>query len=114
MTTNFKTIEPLVILNCFDKSLTVLILTACEGEYGLNCNKVCGLCYGNEQCDYENGACPNGCEDGYKGSKCKTGNKKVIQSCLCKKKKTGMMDADIIQIVINEFLLKFKLCNLFL
>lgn len=87
MTTNFKTIEPLVILNCFDKSLTVLILTACEGEYGLNCNKVCGLCYGNEQCDYENGACPNGCEDGYKGSKCKTGNKKGLQPCLCKKKK---------------------------
>lgn len=90
-----------------------MILTACEGEYGLNCNKVCGVCYGNEQCDYENGACPNGCEDGYKGSKCKTGNTKVIQPCLCKKKKTGMMDADIIQIVINEFLLKFKLCNLF-
>lgn len=63
-----------------------MILTACEGEYGLNCNKVCGVCYGNEQCDYENGACPNGCEDGYKGSKCKTGNTKVIQPCLCKKK----------------------------
>lgn len=63
-----------------------MILTACEGEYGLNCNKGCGVCYGNEQCDYENGACPNGCEDGYKGSKCKTGNKKVIQPCLCKKK----------------------------
>lgn len=39
MTTNFKTIEPLVILNCFDKSLTVLILTACEGEYGLTAIK---------------------------------------------------------------------------
>lgn len=48
MIINFKIIELFVILNCFDKSLIVLILIVCEGEYGLNCNKVCGLCYGNE------------------------------------------------------------------
>lgn len=45
---------------------------ACEGEYGVNCSKVCGACYGKEQCDYENGFCPNGCEDGYKGRQCTT------------------------------------------
>lgn len=78
-----------------------MILTACVSEYGLNCNKVCGFCYGNEQCDYENGACQNGCEDGYKGSKCKTGNKKVIQPCLCKKKKKT--EAWWMQILFKSF-----------
>lgn len=89
-----------------------MILTACEGEYGVNCSKVCGACYGKEQCDYENGACPNGCEDGYKGRQCRTGKNKIIQPCLCGKD-VGMVDADIIQIDFNEFFLKFKLYNHF-
>nr|XP_034322152.1 protein draper isoform X3 [Crassostrea gigas] len=47
-------------------------ISCVHGYTGSICNKVCGACYEKEQCDFKNGTCPSGCEDGYKGRQCKT------------------------------------------
>lgn len=41
-----------------------------NGTYGLNCLQPCGHCRDNEPCNYIDGTCPNGCQNGFLGSKC--------------------------------------------
>lgn len=46
----------------------------CEiGTYGVNCNETCGHCRDLNQCSYTNGTCFTGCNAGYHGAQCKTG-----------------------------------------
>ena len=50
----------------------VYLLPECSsGTYGKNCTKTCsGNCLHNEPCDHIDGACTDGCEDGYIGNIC--------------------------------------------
>lgn len=49
-------------------------LVACHtGTYGQNCQDTCGLCLNSRDCYHVNGTCHMGCEPGYKGDMCKTG-----------------------------------------
>lgn len=43
------------------------------GHFGPNCDQRCGVCKDNEACDYRNGACPQGCAEGWTGSTCQMG-----------------------------------------
>ncbi|XP_061190092.1 multiple epidermal growth factor-like domains protein 10, partial [Saccostrea echinata] len=40
------------------------------GQYGADCEEYCGECGG--ECHHEDGACLEGCENGYRGLTCKT------------------------------------------
>ncbi|KAL3880534.1 hypothetical protein ACJMK2_032768 [Sinanodonta woodiana] len=61
------------------------IMTICEvivegecqkGTFGDVCNATCGNClYGNVSCDSTTGQCPEGCQTGWSGDKCKEGCK---------------------------------------
>lgn len=55
--------------------LTHLFEVECpSGQYGLDCSERCsGYCTNNEPCDYVNGICPSGCQDGYIGTHCNNG-----------------------------------------
>lgn len=48
------------------------------GSFGPNCDQRCGVCKDNEACDYRNGACPQGCAEGWTGSTCQMG-KQIIR-----------------------------------
>ena len=74
--------------------------------------KVCGACYEKEQCDYKNGTCPNGCEDGYKGRQCKTGKNEIVHSGL-RRMNIHMTFVDTIQIDFIMFLPNFKIMLIF-
>ncbi|XP_061165618.1 uncharacterized protein LOC133174522 [Saccostrea echinata] len=45
-----------------------------DGRYGQDCGERCGACLGYKQCHHINGSCPEGCDTGYKGNFCTTGN----------------------------------------
>ena len=50
------------------------LLTECNpGTYGENCKESCGYCKDRQACDITNGTCPTGCQAGYGGDICKTG-----------------------------------------
>lgn len=49
-----------------------------EGKFGQNCKHSCGHCLNNEQCNYINGTCPDGCDLGFQGSNCRQGNSDVV------------------------------------
>lgn len=40
------------------------------GQFGTNCSHTCGHCHKGKSCDKETGACPKGCDSGYKGIYC--------------------------------------------
>lgn len=53
----------------------VLSFVECDGRtYGLGCKYDCGACLGYAQCHYLNGSCLQGCDSGFQGELCKTGN----------------------------------------
>lgn len=47
------------------------------GSFGPNCDQRCGVCKDNEACDYRNGACPQGCAEGWTGSTCQMGKQMI-------------------------------------
>lgn len=49
-------------------------MIACQNRtYGQNCKNTCGHCLNYEDCFHVNGTCVMGCESGYKGNTCNTG-----------------------------------------
>ena len=56
------------------------------GSYGENCMETCGNCLFGQFCDIASGQCPSGCEAGWGGLVCKTGEWRVlsyiIRTCL--------------------------------
>lgn len=51
---------------------TLFLFTEClSGHYGMKCRERCsGHCLSEETCDYVNGVCSSGCQDGYIGTRC--------------------------------------------
>lgn len=43
-----------------------------RGKFGANCAYECGHCLHKEKCHYVDGTCLNGCDDGYRGTQCKS------------------------------------------
>ena len=55
--------------------LFIILLPECDGgHYGEGCQDQCGHCADITNCHHVNDTCLNGCERGYMGSNCKTGN----------------------------------------
>uniref|UniRef100_A0A8W8P3B7 Scavenger receptor class F member 2 n=1 Tax=Magallana gigas TaxID=29159 RepID=A0A8W8P3B7_MAGGI len=47
---------------------------ACDkGSYGSQCKEICGHCRDTDQCSNINGTCLTGCDAGYQGNLCRTG-----------------------------------------
>lgn len=47
----------------------------CPNDYfGRKCPEKCGKCLNDQTCDNVNGTCMDGCNKGFKGELCKTGN----------------------------------------
>ena len=51
----------------------------CAGFFN-KCSQPCGNCRFNDQCNMSNGLCPGGCERGYTGDNCTTGNAWLIRN----------------------------------
>ncbi|KAL3879735.1 hypothetical protein ACJMK2_032021 [Sinanodonta woodiana] len=43
------------------------------GNFSEFCNLTCGMCYAYHRCNQDNGTCPYGCDQGWKGTFCKEG-----------------------------------------
>lgn len=57
----------------------MFITTACtEGFYGEACSSTCGNCLNNDTCYGNTGKCAKGCDAGWKGDVCKTGEVHMI------------------------------------
>lgn len=51
--------------------LLLLVFVVClNGIFGVECEFICGYCYGNSVCDYVNGSCVSGCLLGWVGIVC--------------------------------------------
>ena len=52
----------------------IFLLEECSsGTYGKNCTKTCSeYCLDNKSCNHIDGACTDGCQDGYIGNICNT------------------------------------------
>ncbi|KAL3879955.1 hypothetical protein ACJMK2_032231, partial [Sinanodonta woodiana] len=44
-----------------------------NGMFSEFCNLTCGRCFADQPCDKDNGTCPMGCDQGWKGKLCKEG-----------------------------------------
>lgn len=51
----------------------IIDLECDRGSYGIECNETCGHCRDVNQCSNGNGSCLTGCDAGFKGDLCKTG-----------------------------------------
>lgn len=51
----------------------IIDLECDRGSYGIECNETCGHCRDVKQCSNANGSCLTGCDAGFKGDLCKTG-----------------------------------------
>lgn len=50
-----------------------LIVECDNGTYGNGCNRTCGHCANKTICYHVNGTCFEGCDPGYRGSRCHQG-----------------------------------------
>lgn len=57
-----------------DIFLPIVFLACDQGKYGYRCNDTCGYCGDQDKCNHINGSCLTGCDIGYYGDFCKTGN----------------------------------------
>lgn len=48
-----------------------------DNKYGAGCSEDCGHCLNGEQCDHVNGTRRNGCEAGFRKTRCKRGWYKI-------------------------------------
>ena len=80
--------------------------TACFlGKYGVNCVTDCGHCSADgESCDGVTGICPGGCEPGYKGDMCDTGN---IKTLICFLTFLNINKLEMFQLYYISFINKF-------
>lgn len=51
----------------------IIDLKCDRGSYRIECNETCGHCRDVNQCSNGNGSCLTGCDAGFKGDLCKTG-----------------------------------------
>lgn len=63
----------------------IYLLECYGGKFGQNCSSICGHCLGKKQCNFINGTCFNGCDEGYHGSYCTKGMNKYHGYCIEKK-----------------------------
>ena len=61
-------------LSMFNRVEGVLFIECDGGRHGQNCSNTCGFCSQKEQCHFITGNCAHGCENGYKGDRCKQSN----------------------------------------
>lgn len=67
----------------FYLNLNIMFLECISGNYGTACRERCsGYCKNNKTCDYINGVCPDGCEDGYTGELCNNCTKHIYLNVL--------------------------------
>ena len=70
-------------LDIFVKFLWSITFSECDdGDYGVDCNEMCGHCLQASDCHHITGECSNICKPGYQGIMCDTGNNKKCTSIL--------------------------------
>ena len=72
------------------------IIVCSDGTYGLECQYNCGYCINQEVCNKTNGTCHNGCQEGFSGATCHTGNKLHAS--------TKKFSPDVAKFIFNPFL----------
>lgn len=56
----------------------IFFVSECLNQtYGIECQQKCGNCNNEEPCNHVNGSCLNGCDRGWYGEKCNSGNLKI-------------------------------------
>lgn len=54
------------------------IFLACPPlKYGENCSELCGNCFDNLPCNHIDGTCMKGCQEGFRGQRCRTSKSAV-------------------------------------
>lgn len=66
-------ISNISVKQCFSNLVNALFVACRFGFHGEDCALKCGHCLESEPCDYVNGSCPRGCQDGFKGDRCSNG-----------------------------------------